>query len=70
VTASVSAAVAGIGTWATDFRADLPEIGEPMLDLHGGADHALPVDKTGPRLPGLINDLQLVAVMGGPHAIP
>jgi non-heme chloroperoxidase len=30
----------------------------------------LPLDKTGKRLPGLINDLQLVVIEGGPHAIP
>ena len=31
VTASATAAVACIATWATDFRDDLPEIGVPML---------------------------------------
>jgi hypothetical protein len=33
------------------------------------ADRVLPLGKTGKRLPGLINDLQLVVVEGGPHAI-
>ena len=34
------------------------------------ADRALPLDETGERLPGLIGDVQLVVVGGGPHAIP
>ena len=70
VTASAIAAVACIGTWTTDFRADLPKIDVPVLVLQGDADQVLPIDKTGKRLPGLINDVQLVVVEGGPHAIP
>ena len=70
VTASATAAVACIPTWATDFRADLPEIDVPMLVIQGDADQVLPLDKTGQRLPGLIKDVQLVVVEGGPHAIP
>ena len=70
VTASATAAVACIATWATDFRADLPKIDVPVLVLHGDADQVLPLDKTGQRLPGLISDMQLVVIEGGPHAIP
>ena len=62
--------MACIPTWATDFRADLPKIDVPMLVLHGDADQVLPLDKTGKRLPGLIKDVQLVVIEGGPHAIP
>ena len=70
VTASATAAVACIGTWTTDFRDDLPKIDVPILVIHGDADQVLPLDKTASRLPGLINDMQLVVVEGGPHAIP
>src|SRR5262245_18550256 len=70
VTASASAAVACIRTWTTDFRDDLPKIDVPVLVLHGDADQVLPIGKTANRLPGLINDMQLVVVEGGPHAIP
>ncbi|HEY8045882.1 MAG TPA: alpha/beta hydrolase [Streptosporangiaceae bacterium] len=70
VTASATAAVACIATWTTDFRDDLPEIGVPVLVIQGDADQVLPLDKTGQRLPGLIKDVQLVIVEGGPHAIP
>ena len=70
VTASVTAAVACIATWTTDFRDDLPKIDVPMLVLHGDADQVLPIDKTTNRLPGLIKDMQLTVVEGGPHAIP
>ena len=70
VTASAAAAVACIATWTTDFRADLPEIDVPVLVLHGDADQVLPLDKTSKRLPGLIKDVQLTVVEGGPHAIP
>ena len=69
-TASALAAVACIGTWTTDFRADLPTIGVPVLVLQGDADQVLPLDKTAKRLPGLINDVQLTVIEGGPHAIP
>ena len=70
VTASAIAAVACIATWATDFRADLPKIDVPVLAVQGDADQVLPIDKTGNRLPALINDVQLVVIEGGPHAIP
>jgi non-heme chloroperoxidase len=70
VTASATAAVACIPTWATDFRADLPEIDVPMLVVQGDADRVLPLDKTGQRLPALIKKVQLIVVAGGPHAIP
>jgi non-heme chloroperoxidase len=70
VTASATAAVACIGTWTTDFRDDLPKIDVPVLVIHGDADQVLPLDKTGSRLPGLIKDVRLVVVEGGPHAIP
>ena len=70
VTASATAAVACIATWATDFRDDLPKIDVPILAIQGDADQVLPLDKTGKRLPGLIGDVRLVVVEGGPHAIP
>jgi non-heme chloroperoxidase len=68
--ASATAAVACIGTWATDFRDDLPKIDVPVLVLQGDADQVLPIDKTGKRLPDLISDVKLVVIEGGPHAIP
>src|SRR5262249_23893079 len=70
VTASATAAAACISTWAIDFRADLPNIDVPVLVLHGDADQVLPLDKTSKRLPGLIKDVQLTVIEGGPHAIP
>ena len=70
VTASATAAVACISTWTTDFRDDLPEIDVPILVIQGDADQVLPLDKTGNRLPGLIKDMELVVIEGGPHAIP
>jgi non-heme chloroperoxidase len=69
-TASAVAAVACIPTWATDFRADLPKLDVPILVVQGDADQVLPLDKTGKRLPGLIDDVQLTVIEGGPHAIP
>jgi non-heme chloroperoxidase len=70
VTASATAAVACIATWTTDFRDDLPKIDVPILVIQGDADQVLPADKTGKRLPGLIKDIDLVVIEGGPHAIP
>jgi non-heme chloroperoxidase len=70
VTASATAAVACISTWATDFRADLPKIDVPVLVVQGDADQVLPIDKTGRRVPALVHDGALVVIEGGPHAIP
>jgi len=67
--ASATAAVACIATWQTDFREDLPRIDVPMLVVQGDADRILPFPNTGNRLPGLIKDMQLVVIEGGPHAI-
>ncbi len=67
--ASAAAAVACIPTWETDFRADLPRIDVPMLVVQGDADRVLPFPNTGRRLPGLIKEMQLVVIEGGPHAI-
>ena len=67
--ASATAAVKCIPTWTTDFRADLPKIDVPILVAQGNADRVLPLEKTGERLPGLIDDVQLVVIEGGPHAI-
>jgi len=69
VSASATATVACISTWLTDFRADLPKIQVPILVIDGNADRVLPYDKTGARLPGLIKDMRLVTIDGGPHAI-
>jgi non-heme chloroperoxidase len=70
VAASATAAVACIPTWTTDFRGDLAKIDVPMLVVQGDADQVLPIDKTGRRLPGLISDVRLVVIEGGPHGIP
>jgi non-heme chloroperoxidase len=70
VTASATAAVACIATWATDFRDDLPKIDVPVLVIQGDADQVLPLSKTGQRLPALLKDAQLTVIEGGPHAIP
>jgi len=67
---SATAAVACIATWETDFRADLRKIDVPMLVVQGDADQAVPFEKTGKRVPAFVDDVQLVTVSGGPHAIP
>jgi non-heme chloroperoxidase len=68
--ASPYATYACVDTWLTDFRADLPKIDVPVLVVQGDADRVLPFDKTGKRLPGLIADVDLVVIQGGPHGIP
>jgi non-heme chloroperoxidase len=67
--ASATAAVECIPAWETDFRTDLPKIDVPILVIQGDADRILPFPNTGQRLPGLISDMQLVVISGGPHAI-
>jgi len=70
VSASAIAAVACIPTWETDFRADLPSIDVPVLVIHGDDDQVLPLAKTAQRLLGLIKNVELIVISGGPHAIP
>ena len=67
--ASPYASYACVDTWLTDFRADLPNIDVPTLVVHGTEDRILPYEATARRLPGLIKDLRLVPVEGGPHNI-
>ena len=67
--ASATAAVACIPTWGTDFRGDVVRIDVPILVVQGDADRVLPFEKTGKRLQGLIGDMDLVVIEGGPHAI-
>jgi non-heme chloroperoxidase len=67
--ASPYASYACVDTWLTDFRADLPKIEVPTLVVHGTEDRILPYASTAARLPGLIADLKLVTVEGGPHNI-
>jgi len=69
VTASPFATYACVDLWLTDFRDDLPEIDILTLVIHGTADRILPYEATARRLPGLIKDLRLVPVEGGPHNI-
>jgi non-heme chloroperoxidase len=69
VSASATAAVECIPTWETDFRADVAAIDVPVLVIQGDADRVLPFEKTGKRLPGMMQDAQLVVISGGPHAI-
>jgi non-heme chloroperoxidase len=63
------ATFACVDTWLTDFRPDLPMIDVPVLVVHGTEDRILPFEATAARLPGLIDDVELVAVEGGPHNI-
>jgi non-heme chloroperoxidase len=58
-----------VDAWLTDFRADLPKFDMPTLVMHGTEDRILPYESTAKRLPGLIKDLKLIAVEGGPHNI-
>jgi non-heme chloroperoxidase len=63
------ATYACVDTWLTDFRADLTKIDVPVLVVHGTEDRILPYESTAKRLPGLVADLKLVSVEGGPHNI-
>ena len=56
-------------TWLTGFREDLRTIDVPVLVVHGTEDRILTYQATAARRPGLISDVKLVAVEGGPHNI-
>jgi non-heme chloroperoxidase len=63
------ATYAAVDSWLTDFRDDLSRIDVPVLVVHGTEDRILPIAATANRLPGLIADLRLVRIEGGPHNI-
>jgi non-heme chloroperoxidase len=67
--ASPHATYACIDSWLDDFRPDLPKFDVPTLVVHGTEDRILPIAATSDRLPGLIADLRLVRIEGGPHNI-
>src|SRR4051794_34434238 len=67
--ASPHATYACVDSWLTDFRDDLPKIDVPVLVVHGTEDRILPIAATADRLPGLIADLRIVRIEGGPHNI-
>jgi non-heme chloroperoxidase len=67
--ASPFASYACVDAWLTDFRGDLAKIDVPVLVVHGTDDRILPFEATAARLPGLIDDLKLIKVEGGPHNI-
>lgn len=67
--AGAFATYAAVDSWLTDFRADLGKIDVPVLLIHGDADRILPYAATAARLPGMIADLKVVTVPGGPHNI-
>jgi non-heme chloroperoxidase len=67
--ASPHATLACVPTWLTDFREDLPENDVPTLVVQGTEDRILPIDSTGRRLPGMIKDVKLIEIDGGPHNI-
>jgi non-heme chloroperoxidase len=67
--ASAFATYACVGTWLTDFRADLPKIDVPTLVVHGTEDRILPFSATAARLPALVKGLKVVKVEGGPHNV-
>lgn len=57
------------GPVETGIRDDQPRIDIPVLDIQGGQDRILPLDRTGQRLPGLIKNKKLTVIEGGPHSI-
>jgi non-heme chloroperoxidase len=66
---SAYSSYACVDTWLTDFRDDLPKIDVPTLVMHGTEDRILPDEVTAARLPGLIDEVKVVPVEGGPHNI-
>jgi len=69
VSASPEGAIACVGTWPTDFRADLPKIDIPVLVLHGTEDRILPIEACGPRTHEQIRGSEFVAIQGAGHGL-
>jgi non-heme chloroperoxidase len=69
ITASPRATRACVDVLRTDFRPDLASFDVPTLVVHGADDRIHPFDATAARLRELINNVQLVTIEQGPHAI-
>ena len=69
VAASPTAIRECIGTWGTDFRADLARIDIPTLVIHGDADRTVPLPISGQRTHAAIRNSRIKVVEGGPHGI-
>ncbi len=69
VSASPTAIRECIGTWGTDFRADLAKIDIPTLVIHGDADRTVPLAISGQRTHEAIRGSHLVVIAGGPHGV-
>ena len=58
-----------IGTWGTDFRADLARIDIPTLVIHGAADRTVPLAISGQRTHWAVKASQLIVIEDGPHGV-
>ena len=58
-----------VDAWLEDFREDVKQIKVPTLVIHGDADHTIPMDASGGRLPALIPTARLHVVKDGPHGL-
>ncbi|MGL5930889.1 MAG: alpha/beta fold hydrolase [Dermatophilaceae bacterium] len=67
--ADVHAAVECIGSWVTDFTADVASITVPTLVVHGDSDATVPFEVSGKRTHEMVAGSELVLVEDGPHGI-
>lgn len=67
--ASPVAILACVDCLLTDFREDLHKLDVPLLAVHGTEDRILPIGATTRRLQSVLDNVQVVAVDGGPHNI-
>ncbi|MGL5866015.1 MAG: alpha/beta fold hydrolase [Dermatophilaceae bacterium] len=67
--ADVHAAVECIGSWVTDFTADIASITVPTLVVHGDSDATVPFEVSGRRTHDMVAGSELVLLEGGPHGI-
>jgi non-heme chloroperoxidase len=67
--ASAHATLAGVRTWLTDFRRDIPKIDVPVLIGQGTHDRILPIDSCGRRLHQLMPNADYVEFDGAPHGM-
>lgn len=59
-----------VGSWLTDFRADVARITIPTLIIHGTADRVLPIDATARVLENMLANTKLIEIKDAPHGIP
>jgi pimeloyl-ACP methyl ester carboxylesterase len=58
-----------VTAWGEDFRDDLRHIDIPVLVVHGEMDRIVPIESSGRRMSGFVQDCRYREISGAPHGM-